>query len=169
MAHHDDHNHSTEKKQGSFTVPLILGSITVFIILLFVSLGNPKHGECACAEDCSNECAEACAKGDHSMHPDKMMHHGEMHGDMHGKACGECDNCKAGKECSHMNMGHGECPECKDGKVCAHHAEGGEGMHGKMHADCPECKDGQPCAHHAEQAVETTEHTAEPAKEEDHH
>jgi hypothetical protein len=93
---HDSHNNGhQENKPVSFTTPLILGAVTVFIILCFVSLGNPCHGhsKCECKEECSKECMEACEKGDHSKHP------------------------------SEMKEGHGECAECKDGKECAHHAK----------------------------------------------
>ncbi len=94
---HDSHNNNghQENKPVAFTTPLILGAVTVLIILLFVSLGNPCHGhsKCECKEDCSKECMEACEKGDHSKHP------------------------------AEMKEGHGECGECKDGKECAHHAK----------------------------------------------
>lgn len=80
MAHHDDnHNHVATNKPVAFTVPLILGIVTVFIILLFVSLGDPGHHECACKENCSKECMEACEKGDHSKHPEGMKHEEEGH------------------------------------------------------------------------------------------
>jgi hypothetical protein len=78
--HHDSHHDSGTKKPVSFTVPLILGAETVFIILLFVSLGDPcPHKEC-CEnnEQCSKECMESCEKGDHSKHPSNMKH-GEGH------------------------------------------------------------------------------------------
>lgn len=68
--HHDNHN--TEQKPVAFTVPLILASVTIFIIVMFLSLCNPKHGHhapCECKENCSKECMEACEKGDHSKHP----------------------------------------------------------------------------------------------------
>ena len=68
MGSHHDHNdhHSNEKKPVSFTVPLIFASVVVLIILLFVSIGDPKHGECCCAEGkCSKECMEACEAGGH--------------------------------------------------------------------------------------------------------
>lgn len=137
-SHHNDHGHGhNESKPVAFTVPLILGAVTVLIILLFVSLGNPKHGGCECAESCSQECKEACAKGDHSKHPEGMSME-ECHGKMEG----------------HGDM-QGECPECKEGKECAHHGKHAEG------AAVEAAKDSA--------AVETTEHTAEPAKEEAHH
>ena len=69
---HDNHHHGhQENKPVAFTTPLILGVVTVFIILCFVSLGNPCHGhsKCECKEECSKECMEACEKGDHSKHP----------------------------------------------------------------------------------------------------
>ncbi len=64
-------NHNTEQKPVAFTVPLILASVTIFIIVLFLSLCNPKHGHaaCECKENCSKECMEACEKDDHSKHP----------------------------------------------------------------------------------------------------
>lgn len=74
---HDHHNHGhSEKKSVAFGTPMILGAITVFIILCFVSLGNPSHGhsKCECKEDCSKECMEACEKGDHGKHPDAKGH-----------------------------------------------------------------------------------------------
>lgn len=104
MSHHNDHGHGhNEAKPVSFTVPLILGAVTVLIILLFVSLGDPCHHESACAEGCSKECMEACAKGDHSKHPEGMS----------------MEECHKGME-KHGDA-HGACPECKDGKECAHH------------------------------------------------
>jgi hypothetical protein len=45
---HDSH-HSTEQKPVAFTVPLILASVLVLIIVLFLSLCDPKphHHEAA--------------------------------------------------------------------------------------------------------------------------
>jgi|694.fasta_scaffold00100_24 hypothetical protein len=60
------HNHhSDEKKPVAFLAPLIFGLVIMFIILSFVSLGNPSHGsaECDCKEDCSEECMKACKEG----------------------------------------------------------------------------------------------------------
>jgi hypothetical protein len=74
--HHHD-NHSNEPKPVAFTAPLILGIVAVFVLLAFVSLGNPCS-EDDCDENCSKECKEACAKGDHSLHPNEMKH-GEGH------------------------------------------------------------------------------------------
>ncbi|MGZ3930677.1 MAG: hypothetical protein ACXVP0_04750 [Bacteroidia bacterium] len=64
--HHHD-SHSNEPKPVSFTAPLILGIVTVFVLLAFVSIGNPCH-ERDCAENCSKECKEACEKGEHGEH-----------------------------------------------------------------------------------------------------
>lgn len=74
MSHDHHHNGHSEKKSVAFGTPLILGIVTVFIILCFVSLGNPCHGhsKCECKENCSKECMEACEKGDHSKHPADM-------------------------------------------------------------------------------------------------
>jgi hypothetical protein len=66
--HHDNDHHSNEQKPVSFTVPFILAAVTLTVILLLVSLGDPCHG-CVCDKDCSKECMEACEKGDHSQHP----------------------------------------------------------------------------------------------------
>lgn len=64
-SHHDHNDHSNEKKPVSFTVPLIFASAVVLVIILLVSLGDPKHGDCCCEEGkCSKECVEAC-KGEH--------------------------------------------------------------------------------------------------------
>lgn len=76
---HDHHNHNghSEKKSVAFGTPLILGIVTVFVILCFVSLGNPCHHKEMCCEDgqkCSKECMEACEKGDHSKHPGAAGH-----------------------------------------------------------------------------------------------
>ncbi|MBA3662899.1 MAG: hypothetical protein H0W61_01635 [Bacteroidetes bacterium] len=65
--HHNDH--PTEQKPVSFTVPLIMASVLVFIIVLLLSVCDPKHGgECECKEDCSKECMDKCEKGDHTGH-----------------------------------------------------------------------------------------------------
>jgi hypothetical protein len=47
MADHHDEHHSIENKPVSFTVPFILASVTIIIIVLFLSLCDPKphHGE----------------------------------------------------------------------------------------------------------------------------
>ncbi len=74
MSHHEE-NHNTGPKPVAFTAPMILGAVTIFIILLFVSLGNPSH--CECNEGCSKECMEACEKGDHSKHPSGEAKAGE--------------------------------------------------------------------------------------------
>ncbi len=163
---HDNHNNNghSEPKSVAFTTPLILGVVAVFIILCFVSLGNPCHGCCEEKQECSKECMEACMKGDHSKHPAGMEH---CSVDM--KGCGKCEGCKEGKECSehHAEKGCGECDGCKAGKECTHHADKGCG-------ECEGCKAGKECSHHAEHATETaavtdsTKHE-EPAKEEGHH
>ncbi len=63
-SHHDHNDHSNEKKPVSFTVPLIFGSVIVFIIILLVSIGDPSKGDCCCAEGkCSKECMDACKAG----------------------------------------------------------------------------------------------------------
>ncbi|MBK9283729.1 MAG: hypothetical protein IPM51_05345 [Sphingobacteriaceae bacterium] len=69
MSHHDDH-HSEEKKPVAFTVPFILGLVTITAILSLVSLGNPCH----CKESCETEC---CTPG------------AEKHADAHGTEHGE--------------------------------------------------------------------------------
>lgn len=74
MSHHEEH-HNEGPKPVAFTAPMILGAVTIFIILCFVSLGNPSH--CECKEDCSKECKEACEKGDHSKHPEDAAKAGE--------------------------------------------------------------------------------------------
>jgi len=67
MSHHNDH-HSEEKKPVSFTVPLILGLVTLTAILSLVSLGDPCH----CKEACASEC---CAAEGHEK--SGSAHHGE--------------------------------------------------------------------------------------------
>ena len=47
----------------AFTAPLILGCVAVFVILLFVSIGNPCQAECCSEAECKKECAEKCEKG----------------------------------------------------------------------------------------------------------
>jgi hypothetical protein len=83
--HHDEHSQN-EKKPVAFTVPFILASVAVVIILLFLSLCDPKphHGKCECKEDCSKECMEACERGEHK------MHHGAGMDAAHKMNCGEC-------------------------------------------------------------------------------
>ena len=164
---HDHHNNGhQENKPVAFTTPLILGAVTVFIILLFVSLGNPCHGhdEAACCgeQKCSKECMEACEKGDHSKHPAGMSAE-ECHAGMGGH--GECGECKDGKVCAHhAEKGCGECDGCKEGKECTHHADKGCG-------DCEGCKAGKECSHHADETAAVTDSTKheEPVKEEGHH
>lgn len=88
---HSEHS-SSEKKPVAFTVPFILASVTVVVILLFLSLCDPKPhhaGKCECKENCSKECMEACEGGDHSMH--------KKHGDKAMEACSE--ECK--ESCAH--------------------------------------------------------------------
>ena len=62
---HSNDNHN-EPKPVSFAAPLILGLVTVFIILSFVSMGDPCN-DCCCKKGCETECAEACEKGGHEM------------------------------------------------------------------------------------------------------
>ncbi|MBP9067997.1 MAG: hypothetical protein KBG47_00720 [Bacteroidia bacterium] len=83
-SHHDHNDHSNEKKPVSFTVPLIFASAIVLVIVLLVSLGDPKHGECCCEKDkCTKECMDACKAG----HCEKDAScEGKEHGDHHGDA-----------------------------------------------------------------------------------
>jgi len=76
MAHHHE-EHETEKKPVAFTVPLIFGATIMFIILLFVSLGDPCHG---CCED---EKADKCCKPGTEVKSDTHGH--EAHGENHGE------------------------------------------------------------------------------------
>lgn len=107
---HSEHS-SSEKKPVAFTVPFILASVTVVVILLFLSLCDPKphHSKCECKEDCSKECMEACESGDHSKHGEANMH-GKEH-KMHCEACkGECtdacmEDCKKGEHEKHGHHG----------------------------------------------------------------
>jgi hypothetical protein len=86
-SHHDHNDHSNEKKPVSFTVPLIFASAVVLIIVLLVSLGDPKHGECCCDEKaCSKECMDACKSGHGEV---ECCEKGEGHGDNHGAAHAE--------------------------------------------------------------------------------
>lgn len=81
MSHdHHDHSHSNEQKPVSFTAPLILGIVAVFVLLAFVSLGNPCPDR-ECEENCSKECKESCKKGGHGGHEEHAaeMKHGEGH------------------------------------------------------------------------------------------
>ncbi|MDI9341196.1 MAG: OmpA family protein [Sediminibacterium sp.] len=86
MGNHHDEHHVTEKKPVAFTVPLILSAVTVLVIVLLVSLCDPKHGhghesKCECKENCSKECMEACERGEHDKY---MTEHAtaEEHGDV---------------------------------------------------------------------------------------
>ncbi len=81
---HSNNDPNTEKKPVAFTVPLILASVFIFIMVLVLSLCNPKHhGECECKENCSKECMEACEKGDHSKHPTEEAKSEEHKSDTH--------------------------------------------------------------------------------------
>ncbi|MBX3165623.1 MAG: hypothetical protein KF900_14195 [Bacteroidetes bacterium] len=46
MSHHNEH-HEAEQKQVAFSVPFILAAATLLVIVLFLSLCDPKahHGE----------------------------------------------------------------------------------------------------------------------------
>lgn len=56
-SHHDQHDHPvSESKPISFGVPLILGLVAMFIIVLAVSLGDPCH--CCHDEKCEAEATE---------------------------------------------------------------------------------------------------------------
>lgn len=69
MANHHDNHHPQEQKPVAFTVPFILASVVILIIVLLVSVCDPRHhGECECKENCSKECMDKCEKGDHSSH-----------------------------------------------------------------------------------------------------
>ncbi|MGZ3921231.1 MAG: hypothetical protein ACXVC7_13100 [Bacteroidia bacterium] len=69
MSDHHDNHHSSEQKPVSFTVPLIMASVFILIMVLLLSVCDPRHGDkCECKEDCSKECMEKCEKGDHSSH-----------------------------------------------------------------------------------------------------
>ena len=97
---HSDHS-TNEKKPVAFTVPFILASVTVLVILLFLSLCDPKagHGECCEKEECSKECMEACEKGDHSKHGKHEAHgHKAMEGctDECKESCAKGDHSKHG-------------------------------------------------------------------------
>lgn len=67
MEHHHD-NYPEGQKPVSFTVPFIMACSVLLIIVLLLSVCDPKHGGCECKEDCSKECVEKCEKGDHSGH-----------------------------------------------------------------------------------------------------
>ena len=102
---HSEHS-SNEKKPVAFTVHFILASVTVVVILMFLSLCDPKahHGKCECKEDCSKECMEACEKGDHSKHPQHEAHgHKAMEGctDECKESCAKGDHSKHGKHEHH--------------------------------------------------------------------
>jgi hypothetical protein len=58
-SHHD--SHPQEQKPVSFTVPLIMASVLLFIIIMFLSLCDPKpHHQCE--EDCKKECSKECGE-----------------------------------------------------------------------------------------------------------
>jgi hypothetical protein len=65
-AHHDDH-HVSEQKPVAFTVPLILALVTIVIIVLFLSLCDPKTG--------------------HAEHQENTPHSGQQH-NPHGDGTG---------------------------------------------------------------------------------
>ncbi len=46
MSHHSEH-HQAEQKPVAFSVPFILAAVTLLVIVLFLSLCDPKphHGE----------------------------------------------------------------------------------------------------------------------------
>jgi hypothetical protein len=70
-SHNDDH-HSSEQKPVAFTVPLILASVLIFIIILFLSLCDPKPhhaGEEAHHDQTEAAHHDAAAHEDHDAAP----------------------------------------------------------------------------------------------------
>lgn len=74
---HDTH-HSDEKKPVAFTVPLIMAAVLVFIIILFLSLCDPKphhageagaHGDPHATEASHHDAAEPAAEHHHDAAP----------------------------------------------------------------------------------------------------
>lgn len=86
--HHNNNGHS-EKKSVAFGTPLILGIVTVFVILCFVSLGNPCHGKCCDEGECKKECAEKCEKGHEGKHEEA---HGAATHEEHGAHAAVADS-----------------------------------------------------------------------------
>ncbi len=116
MENHNDHNHSNEQKPVSFTVPFILAAVTLTIIFLLVSLGDPCHSECVCDKDCSKECIEACEKGDHSKHPETKGH------EAHSGATSAGENAKDEKSESAVETQEAVTPtDSSKTKEAAHH------------------------------------------------
>lgn len=87
--HHHDH-HSTEQKPVAFTVPLILGCVTLLAVVLFLSLCDPKphhgagHGHEATGTEAvhhdaaatgEHHEAEPAAKADSTAAPAQEAHH----------------------------------------------------------------------------------------------
>lgn len=81
MANHSDHHdhHSDEKKPVAFTVPLIFASVVVLIIVMLVSLGDPKHGCCDEKEMCEKDKKECCKSGEKCEHGHGDAHATEAH------------------------------------------------------------------------------------------
>jgi hypothetical protein len=71
-SHHHDDQHVTETKPVAFTVPLILGLVTMLVILLFVSIGDPCHceGKCEAGTEHHGEGRESAMEEAHE-HEDK--------------------------------------------------------------------------------------------------
>lgn len=105
MEQHHDHHHSEGQKPVSFTVPLIMASVVIFIMVLLLSVCDPKHhGKCECKEDCSQECMDKCEKGDHSSHDE---HGNELKGGAsHGEASSHSEEHSSAQDTTHATHEH---------------------------------------------------------------
>jgi hypothetical protein len=109
-SHHDNHNHSTENKPVSFTVPLILGLVTVAIMVALVSIGDPCHCNKECAENCSTECKDAHRHPGHEAaagHEAASSHEAEVQDDQSLPVIDTADDKEAAPTPEHNPAEHG--------------------------------------------------------------
>jgi len=94
---HDDH-HTTEQKPVAFTVPLIMASVLVLIIVLFLSLCDPKphHGQEA---------------GHDHMAPTEAVHEGASNTEAHGGHTATDHQATGANEEMHMDSASAETNE----------------------------------------------------------
>jgi len=71
MSGHSHDHHSTEQKPVSFTVPFILAAVTILIIVMFLSLCDPKahhsaaHGDTHAVENAAHHDAATATEHGH--------------------------------------------------------------------------------------------------------
>jgi hypothetical protein len=75
---HNDDQHSNETKPVAFTVPLIMASVLVFIIVMFLSLCDPKQHHAGADEHGAHNATTATSH-DEAISTEKTEEASKMH------------------------------------------------------------------------------------------